>query len=65
VLVLIEVVGEVLRDEAIEKCAKNVLLEVPAVDTSAEVICDLPDRLWSSARSALAMGFFILQFHST
>ena len=42
---LIEVVGEILRDEAIEKCAEYVLLEVPTVHASAEVICDLPDRL--------------------
>ena len=44
-LVLIEVVGEVLGDEAIEKCAENVLLEVPTVDASTEVIGNLPDRL--------------------
>ena len=44
-LVLVEVVGEVFGDEAIEKSAENVLFEVPTVDASAEVIGDLPDRL--------------------
>ena len=42
---LIEVVGEVLGDEAIEKCAEYVLLEVPTIDASAEVVGNLPDRL--------------------
>jgi hypothetical protein len=45
VLVLVEVVGEIFGDEAIEKCAEHILLEVPTVDTSAEVVGDLPDRL--------------------
>ena len=42
---VVEVVGEVFRDEAIEECAENILLEVPTVDASAEVVGDLPDRL--------------------
>ena len=44
-LVLVEVVGEVLRYEAIEQSAEYILLEVPTVDASAKVIGDLPDRL--------------------
>lgn len=42
---VVEVVGEVFGDEAIEESAENVLLEVPTVDASAEVVGDFPDRL--------------------
>ena len=42
---LIEVVGEVLGDKAIEKCAEYVLLEVPTIDASTEVVGNLPDCL--------------------
>ena len=44
-LVLVEVVSQVFGDESIEQGAEYILLEVPAVDASAEVIRDLPDRL--------------------
>ena len=42
---LIEIVSEVLGNETIKECAENILLEVPTIDATAEVISDLPDRL--------------------
>ena len=44
-LLLVEVGGEVLRDEAVEQHAEDVGLEVPAVDAAAQVVGDAPDGL--------------------
>ena len=41
---VVEVVRQLLRDIAIEECAKHVLLEIPAIHTSSQVIRNLPDR---------------------
>ena len=37
------VISEVLADEAVEQAAEHVLLEVPAIDGTADVIGDGPD----------------------
>ena len=42
-LLLVEVVGQVLRDKAVEQHAKNVGLEVPAIDAATQVVGDAPD----------------------
>ena len=44
-LLLGEVLAQVLADEAVEQHAEHVLLEVPAVDASAQVLGDGPDGL--------------------
>ena len=44
-LLLVEVGGEVLGDEAVEQHAEHVGLEVPAVDAAAQVVGDAPDGL--------------------
>ena len=62
-LVLVEVVSEVLGDESIEKCAEYVLLEVPTIDASAEVVGDLPDRLVEFC--SLNIGHFSIPPSST
>jgi hypothetical protein len=38
-----DVGGEVLADEAIEEGAKDILLEVPAIDSAAYVVGDFPN----------------------
>ena len=43
-LALVDVVGEVLRDIAIEEHPEHILLEIPAIDAPAQVVRDLPDR---------------------
>ena len=44
-LSLIQVVGQVFRDEAVKQHAQYVGLEVPAVHGPTEVVGDPPDRL--------------------
>ena len=44
-LLLVEVCGEVLRDEPIEQHAEHVALEVPAVYGAAQIVGDAPDGL--------------------
>ncbi|MNC64889.1 hypothetical protein D3C75_1151250 [compost metagenome] len=42
-LLFVEVVGQVLRDEAVEQHAEHISLEVPAIDAATQVVCDAPD----------------------
>ena len=42
-LLRVEVVGQFLRDITVEERAEDVLFEVPAVHTAAQVVRDLPD----------------------
>ncbi len=44
-LLLVQVRGQVLRDEAVEERPEDVGLEVPAVDAAAQIVGDPPDRL--------------------
>ena len=44
-LLLVEVGGQVLGDEAVEEHPEHVGLEVPAVDAAAQVVGDPPDGL--------------------
>ena len=37
--------GEVFADEAVEKSAEDILLEIPAIDRAAHVVGDFPDLL--------------------
>jgi hypothetical protein len=39
----VDVVGEIFRDIAVEKHAQDVLLEIPAIDGTAQVVGDVPD----------------------
>ena len=39
----LDVGGKVFADKAVEKGAENILLEVPAIDRSADIVCYLPD----------------------
>ena len=44
-LLLVQVRGQVLRDEAVEEHPEHVGLEVPTVDAAAQIVRDPPDRL--------------------
>ena len=43
VLVAVDVFGKIFRDIAVEKHAQDVLFKVPAIDSTAQVVCDIPD----------------------
>jgi hypothetical protein len=43
VVTAFDVAGKVFADEAIEQGAEHVLLEIPAVDSTAHIVGDLPD----------------------
>lgn len=39
----VDIVGNVLGDEAVEECAEDVGLEIPAVDSTTQLVGDSPD----------------------
>lgn len=39
----VDVITQVFRDEAVEKHPENIRLEIPAVDTAPQIICDAPN----------------------
>ena len=44
-LALVDIGGQVLRDEPVEQHAQHIALEVPAIDAAAQVVRDAPDGL--------------------
>ena len=58
-LLLVDVVGQVLRDEAVKQHSEHVRLEVPAVNAAAQVVRDPPDGLVDLS----TLGFFRHRCH--
>ncbi|SFD87353.1 hypothetical protein SAMN05428977_1001139 [Nitrosomonas sp. Nm166] len=55
-LLLVEIAGQVLRDEAIEQHAEHIALEVPSIHAVAQIVGDAPDGLVELG----ALGFFVV-----
>ena len=53
---LVDVAGQVLRDEAVEQHPQNVGLEIPAIDAAAQIVGDPPDSLVQLG----ALGFLVV-----
>ena len=43
VVIGLDIAGEVLTDKAIEQCAQDILLEIPTVNGTSNIVGDLPD----------------------